>query len=381
MGEVFPAPFTYDGRGQGNGPFGGMTTKDTGDRARVTALRSGDPALVAQFLKDISATVWTGCCLLTGEEGHAREAFIEVMAVLRADNFARLGAFTGRGSLDAFVALTVRDLLAERMLRLFQSDREKGWRAFERFFESDILKLIRRHLPGPTNQDARRDAYQEICVALIDADYRRLKAFGGSGSFAGFVLRIVDRLLIDFVRRIAPRRRLPAGVARQSALDREVYRLVFWEHIPQRADILAVHLHTRLNSAPEIAEIAVALARAAARAPMGQEVMRLVPVEAEAGDLAAAESSPEEQLFDEEREEELAAALDVLERAILTLPASERLYLTIALGGAETPPSREIARLMQRPVGEIYKLKQRVLKHLRDLLAEESAVKNWRASV
>jgi RNA polymerase primary sigma factor len=358
-----------------------MTTEDTGDRARVTALRSGDPALVAQFLKDISAIVWTGCCLLTGEEAGAREAFIEVMALLRADNFARLSIFTGRGSLDTFVALTVRDLLNERMLRLLSLDREKGWRAFERFFESDIRKLIGRHLPGPVNQDARRDAYQEICVALIDADYRRLKAYDGSGSFAGFVLRVVDRLLIDFVRRIAPRRRLPAGIARQGALDREVYRLVFWERIPQRADVLAAHLRARIDSVPEIAEIAAALARVAVHASVGQEIVRLVPVEAASGDLAAVESSPEEQLFDVEREEQLAAALEVLERAILTLTAGERLYLTIALGGAAPPPSREIARLMQRPVGEIYKLKQRVLKHLRDLLAEESAVKNWRASV
>ena len=77
----------------------------------------------------------------------------------------------------------------------------------------------------------------------------------------------------------------------------------------------------------------------------------------------------------------MTAALDMLERAILTLSAGERLYLTIALGGAQPPPSREIARLMQRPVEEIYKLKQRVLKRLRDALAEDSAVKSWRASV
>ena len=359
-----------------------MTRQDTGDLARVTALRAGDPAPVAQFLKDISAVVWTGCRLLTGEEEEGREAFIEVMALLRADRFARLGGFTGRGALDAFVALIVRDLLAERMLRLLWSDREKGWRAFERFFEGDILRLIRRHLPGSANQDARRDAYQDVCVALIDADYRRLKAYSGSGSFAGFVLRTVDRLLIDIVRKNAPRRRLPAAVARQGVLDREVYRLVFWNRIPQRADILAAHLHGGLDRPPEIAEIVAALARVAVHAPTGQEAVRLVPLEAGCGDLAAAgDSSPEEQLFQAEREEELAAALDVLTRAIATLPASERFYLTIALGGAQHPPSREIARLMQRPVEEIYKLKQRVLKRLRDALAEDSAVKSWRASV
>ena len=66
---------------------------------------------------------------------------------------------------------------------------------------------------------------------------------------------------------------------------------------------------------------------------------------------------------------------------LATLPGAERLYLTIVLGGTETPPSREIARLMQRPVEEIYKLKQRVLQHLRDTLSENSAIKRWRASV
>jgi hypothetical protein len=132
-----------------------MTRQDTGDLPRDR--RAGDPAPVAQFLKDISASVWTACSLLTGEERHAREAFIEVMALLRADSFARLSGFTGHDALEAFVALTVRDLLAERMLCLLQSDRQKGWRAFECFFEADILKLIRRHIPGPGNQDTRSE--------------------------------------------------------------------------------------------------------------------------------------------------------------------------------------------------------------------------------
>src|SRR6266566_4095617 len=86
--ERFPSldRFTYDGREIGrqcDGPLGSMTRQDTGDQARMTALRAGDPAPVAQFLKDISATVWTGCCLLAGEEPEAREAFIETMALLR----------------------------------------------------------------------------------------------------------------------------------------------------------------------------------------------------------------------------------------------------------------------------------------------------------
>jgi DNA-directed RNA polymerase specialized sigma24 family protein len=97
--------------------------------------------------------------------------------------------------------------------------------------------------------------------------------------------------------------------------------------------------------------------------------------------LDASGASPEERLVEIEEDEQLAAAVAVLTQAVETLAPSERLYLTLLLDGAEAPSSREIARLMQRPVEDIYKLKQRVLKRLREVLAEESAVKTWRASV
>jgi RNA polymerase primary sigma factor len=352
------------------------------DRTRLTTLKAGDPATVAEFLKDISATVWTACRLLTCDDRQAREAFAEIMAKLRVDRFARLSSYSGRGSLDAFVALTVRDLLAERMLRLFQSDGDAAWRAFERFFEDDILKLIRRHFPGPANEDLRNDAYQEVCVALIDSNYRRLKAYDGSGSFAGFVLRMCGRLVIDFLRRAVPRRRLPAAVARQGALDREIYSLVYWQQLPQRPEILAAHLQSRLQTLPDEAEIAAALARLKVHAPAQQEGVRTTLIDSVADVLMDdTELSPEEQLLQSEKNEQLDAALHVLTRAVETLPAAERLYLTIILSGAEPPPSRDIARLMQRPVEDIYKLKQRVLNRLREVLSEESAVKTWHASV
>ena len=80
-------------------------------------------------------------------------------------------------------------------------------------------------------------------------------------------------------------------------------------------------------------------------------------------------------------EAQLAKAADVLARAIPALAGPDQLYLAIVLAHAETLPAREIARLMQRPVEDIYKMKQRILKRLRDLIAEDAAVKIWRASV
>jgi RNA polymerase primary sigma factor len=237
-------------------------------------------------------------------------------------------------------------------------------------------------LPRAEHEDARREAYQSICLAMIESDYRRLKAYGGSGSFAGFVLRTADRLLIDFLRGLASRRRLPNAVARLGALDRQVFKLVYWQRLPERPDALAPHLSALLGRVPDSADIAASLLRVKVYARAGQDGARLVPIPTDQEEIAdAPEATPEARLMQTEEDEQLAAALDVLTRAIKTLPESERLYLGIVFGFAQTPPSREIARLMQRPVEDIYKLKQRVLKHLHDLIAEDAAVKNWRASV
>jgi RNA polymerase sigma factor (sigma-70 family) len=285
--------------------------------ARVNALRAGDPAQAARFLKEIAGTIWSACRLLTHSEPDAREAFREVMAAISANRFARLAVYTGRGSLDSFIALTVRDLMAERMLRLLQSDAARAWRAFENLFDADILRLIRKRLPD-AGEDARRDAYQDICVALIDSDYRRLKAYSGQGSFAGFVLKTVDHLLIDRVRTAFGRRR------------------------PLPRSVPADHLDEIANEN---------------------------------------ELSPEEHLIRADDDRRLTLAIEALARAMETLPAAERLYLTIVLSSSRTPPAREIARLMQRPVEEIYKLKQRVLLRLREIATADSKIKTWRASV
>ncbi len=295
----------------------GLNARYAGDVARLRAVRSGNAAQGARFIKEISGTVWSACRLLTREENDTRRAFAEIMAAITADRFARLGAYAGRSTLDTFIALTVRDLLAERMLRLLQSDQKQAWRAFEHLFEADIQRLIRKRLPA-SGEDARRDAYQDICVALIANEYRRLKAYGGSGSFAGFVLRTVDHLLIDIVRRVFGRRRpFPKSV-----------------------------------SVDDVADIA-----------------------------ADGELSPEESLIHADDDHRLAGAIAALTEAMDTLPAAERVYLGIALGSSHTPPAREIARLMQRPVDEIYKLKQRVLTKLREIASADSKIKTWRASV
>ncbi len=362
-----------------------------GDRALVRAALAGQPAAAETLIHRIADRVRAICRVIGRDEAEARESFSVILAGLQANGFARLRPYEGRGRLDTFVALVSRELLAERLLQVFHSDARRGWTAFERLFEVEFRRLILRRLPGPGYEEARRDAYQEICLALIEDDYRRIKAYGGTGSFAGFILRMADRLAIDHVRCIASRRRLPAAIERLAPLDRELFKLMHWRRLPAVPHPLLSALRGRFDPMPDLAAIESALARIRASLPDGPERSRgqrretvtrsSIPGELLDDVVGEGGSSPEEILIDLQDQRELIRALEVLRQAAKHLPAADRLYLSIALGGEQAPPAREIARLMQRPVEEIYKLKQRVLRRLGEAIAEDAAVKSWRASL
>lgn len=266
--------------------------------------------------------VWTSCTLLCRGDEEAREAFAEVFEALKADGFRRLRRFDGSGSIPTFVALTAREILAERLMRMFADGLlDQAWTAFERFFKRDIDRILRRRMPGADFEDTRRDAYQEISLALIADGCRRIRCYGGSGSFTGFILQTVDRLAIDHIRRTSSRHRNDA-----------------------EPRMLAVSLD-------------------------------------EAGDLPSEDVTPEAMLIEGEDERALEAVAQVLRDAAGSLSDTERLYVNVALGSGAPLPAREVARLMGRPVEEVYKLKQRVMGRLKATLEKNPAVKLWRASV
>jgi RNA polymerase sigma factor (sigma-70 family) len=346
-------------------------------RAQLSAVFAGEAEAVAEFVREIAPTVW-GCCTYAAEgEAEAREIFLDMMGRLRANNFALVGDFDGRGSLESFIALNVRELLAHRMLQLLATDPDKAWRAFTRLFEPDLMRLIRRRIPGAQSEATRQDAYQQIALALIDKGYARLKSYCGSGSFAGFVLRTADRLLIDYLRTVSCRRRLPSPIAKASRLDREVFKLIRWEGLPEQAHLIFERLSVIAQNEEEVAA-ALARVRIYER-NQDHRPVRLAPEQEER--MAADSPSPEEILANFEDETRLNAALNVLARALEGLSEPERAYVRIVLACPETPPSREIAEAMHRPVEDIYRLKQRVMKRLRDLLSGEAAIEDWRASV
>ena len=206
----------------------------------------------------------------------AREAtFRQVMTSLADDSFSRLRPFDGRARLTTFIALVARDILAERLARSFVEAPRQAWARFERFFGADIRRRIARRFPREAGTSFHDDAYQEIRLKLVEDDFRRIRSYGGRGSFAGYVLTMVERILIDLLRRDKPRRRLPAAIARLSELDQAVYEAVAWNGCAADAALLVTVLHSRFEAKLEADEIRQSLQRISALgrlddAPTGQ---------------------------------------------------------------------------------------------------------------
>jgi RNA polymerase primary sigma factor len=70
-------------------------------------------------------------------------------------------------------------------------------------------------------------------------------------------------------------------------------------------------------------------------------------------------------LFEEEQRR--AALVAAVNTAAEKLPTDERLYLQIVFSANEPLPARGIARLMGCPVEEVYRLKQRTQKWLKEI--------------
>jgi RNA polymerase primary sigma factor len=326
---------------------------------------------------------------VTSSPEDTEAAFREVMARLAADGFARLKAYDGRANVRIYVALVVRDLLLERAINLLVRDAGRGWRAFEAFFGSDLKRMIERALPGLTHRQNREDAYQAVVEALLQDDLRRLRAYSGRGSPSGFVLHVMENLVIDFARTIIPRRRLPAAIERLAPLDQAVYRLLYWERLDADPALLLRHLSRPSAAAPDVVAVAEAVVRVRQALPQNHYVQSrgeagMLDLEA-ADDFALAVGSqdfrvptPEDNLVAGESAELLEQALAALHEMLPALGSAERLYLQLALAGAS---AREIARLICLPVEEVHRLAQRLKRRLRAELGEAEVMKRWRLSV
>ena len=335
------------------------------DFVLVAAVLAGDNDAGVRLLDIAAAALWAVVGKLEGDGPHRDGAFTDVVAAVKADGFARLRGFDGRSRLQTFLALMAREILAERLARSFVEDPSGAWSRFERYFGSDIQRRIGQRFPR--DGGTQDDIYKDVCVKLVEDDFRRIRAYSGRGSFTGYVLTTVDRLLIDLLRRNTSRRRLPAAVARLCLLDQEVYAAIVWDNCPADPARLAVTLRDRLEQEPSPAEIQEAVVRTSAivhPGPMGTTGR-------DAASIDTLASGAEEIVITDQAAPKGAGLLLAEEehiRLILTdaarveaadLAQEDQLYLQIAFSAADPLPTRQIAQMMGCPVETVYRLKQR----------------------
>jgi RNA polymerase primary sigma factor len=346
------------------------------DRQLVTGVVAGDPTAVSRFLQRAPDRVWSTIAVFLGEGEEAHAAFTFVLEALRANGFSRLERFDGRSSLETFLALATRELLAERTAGAFAREPNHAWRRFEQFFGTDIRRSVRRRFPraDPSRLD---DYYQEVCLKLVEDGYRRIRSYNGRGSFTCYILAAVNNILIDLMRREAPRRRLPAEVARQSPLHQAVFIAGAWNGVALDPDSMRLALAGRLQPEPESEELVAVLDQLAGPITAARSAgVRAEEVSIDAG--AGQESIPaladpetaESYLIDREDEAAETAFLDRVRRDADRLPAEERLFLQIVLQATDPVPPREIARLMALPVEDVYRLRQKTTRWLRQIAGD-----------
>jgi RNA polymerase primary sigma factor len=347
------------------------------EHALVNAVLSGEAGAANQFLEHVSTTLWSIVVKLAGNGADGEAAFLHIVASLKADDYARLRGFDGRSRLTTYLSLVARDVLADQLAGQFSRAPHEAWKRFSRYFEIDIRSRIGRQLPSRLGRAGREDAYQEVCLKLIENDFRRIRSYGGRGSFTGYILTVVDRILIDLIRREAPRRRLPAAIARLSPLDQAIYAAVVWEGYPQDTDRLAAALRGKLAEDPTVADITQSVARLVGivrleRASPATEATSLETLLGEGGGLSIADSSPtpEDHLLLFEEEQRRATLVAAVNAAAEKLPTDERLYLQIVFSANEPLPARGIASLMGCPVEEVYRLKQRTQRWLKEITVQ-----------
>ena len=257
--------------------------------------------------------------------------------------------------------------MGEEVGRLFALDRNRAWRRFDRLFAKDIRQRIRRRFPQ-ANEAARQDKFQQVAVELLEDDFRRIRLYSGRGSFWGYVMQVVDRILIDIMRgEEAARRRLPVEIERLSKLHQLIFIAGAWQSVPLDPDRMMEAINGKTNPPPSRIELMAAIERVAGPIAAAQANVKPKEISLDAGEdgnsmpeIASSALNPEDALLEREEDEARAARLEQLRQKAEALPPDLRFYLALQLQASKPTPPREIAREMAIPVEHVYKLRQKM---------------------
>jgi RNA polymerase primary sigma factor len=329
---------------------------------------AGDGAAAGEFLRLAIPPISAAIAKIETSEAERQAALLYVLEKLKEGGYRRLQAFNGRARLASFLILVAREVLAQRAAERLFADPNTGWVGFTRIFDRDIQARIAKRFPHDSGNMRWEDLYQDICEKLVESDCRRLRSYSGEGSFIGFVLTIVDRLLIDMMRQEAPRRRLPAAIKRMPQLEQEIYMAIAWKGCAADVARLSEVLASRIDMVAVPDSIREALARVLdVAAPLKRDAPNRVKTVSLDAIIDSVEEylsdpssmTPEEELLLVEEERTREAIIALIRASAETLADDERLYLQTVFSTSETMPRRKIAEILGCSVEEVDRLRQR----------------------
>jgi RNA polymerase primary sigma factor len=359
----------------GSSSFNLSFMEEKGDLILIQAVLGNEQGAWDRFVQRFSDLVYSYCSSVFSEPELDAE-YLTVFRYLQSDDHALLRAYNGRAEFSTYLNLKLRELLAGRILALFTENPGRAWEAFQLYFKELLEPLKRRS----------EDLYQDVCVQLIDNNYRRIVGFDGRGSFAGYIRRVIDNLCLDLRRQSEGRRRLPEAVQRLPALDQEIYRQLYWNG-SRKKDLPDILRDERGNPyGPERIEQALAKLQDTPLRQIDSPVRELSLVSVasdgeEERDLPDATYAPETLLLNAEEGRSDERHYSALKEALNGLPTELYLYVRLRFYSDPSKSPKEIARVMGRSEREIYRIRQQAISVLKMALKERGGEKNPNLSV
>jgi RNA polymerase sigma factor (sigma-70 family) len=354
-----------------------MVTEAVEAPGLLDSVLAGDVAAWVSFQKATADAVWTACRHVSQHDKAAAAHFHAVFEWLAEDDFRLLRQYDGASGVKTYLQLCARNIVARRVVRLFDQPGNAAWRAFEAFFKLQIQKRIARRLPRPALWE---DAYQFVAAGLIKDDYKRLKEAEGKDSAPAFVMAVVRNLVEDFARSLHGRDdRPPAAVQKLPELERLVFDLVYRKGEPPDP----VHLAAKLAFGPSRplpeAEVAAALARVQKALPPDYSPhAKEVAITPEATELETPERTWGQRQRSPEDDAMASECGNALDAAIHRLPPQERSCAMYLLEGCKRA---EIAAFMKVTEPQFDKIRLSLLTRLKVDLEGTSAAKDFFLSV
>lgn len=139
---------------------------------------------------------------------------------------------------------------------LLVADPGQGWRAFVDDQTATLVALIER--AGLRDEDEAMEVYTLVCERLAEDDCARLRRWDPShGRLSSWLAVVVRRVLVDWVRSRAGRRRLFGALQSLAPIEQQVFQLYYWNERTPRE--IAEELTTSSGRAVTLVDVLRAL--------------------------------------------------------------------------------------------------------------------------